>query len=83
MPRPDEFISLLVVWRTDEDEFLQTHLVRCLTRAEANDTSAEGFVRLAAMQEYGYTDEQAIAAIQLGYEFVLACDMPAQFYGEG
>lgn len=71
--------AYLVVWRGTEDNFM-TSQIRLPADTDPKSLSNGEWVVRAAMSE-GYSVQDATALIESSYDFILACEMPSEFYG--
>lgn len=69
--------SYLIVWRGDEDDFFQTVVE---LEGDALDIPTNKWVTLAALAE-GYSLDDARDLVERGYDCILVCDAPTNYYG--
>ena len=68
--------TFLVVWR-DDGEHLQSSVDIGIT--DPHQMTNNDWVVAAARSE-GWSDEDAAALVEQGYELLLVCDFPARFF---
>ena len=69
-------VPYLVVWRGDEDNFLQSSV--WLDTPPENLTNGEWVYRAALTEDYSTEDAETL--LESGYELILVCPMPSVFY---
>ena len=69
--------KFLVIWRGDEDDFMQTEVYgKGVITSKMDD---ENWVEVAALAE-GYSPDELRELFDRGYELICVCDMPDTFY---
>lgn len=70
--------DFLVIWRGDEDEYLQSK-VELPSILDPRKMTNNDWVKYASVSE-GYTEAQSEAMLERGYDLIIVCPFPSEFY---